>query len=124
MENNFFKSIEKKTGVNMNDIFELANSLQNANFKDENTVRGIIKRVSQIANKPVSKELEDKMVQSIVNDGKKLDMNTISKMLNSKKQFILEGCLHKKLYLKRIGLDMQCGIAPIHMFEIILNGYD
>ncbi|MBU5211720.1 stage VI sporulation protein F [Heyndrickxia oleronia] len=85
MENNFFKSIEKKTGVNMNDIFELANSLQNANFKDENTVRGIIKRVSQIANKPVSKELEDKMVQSIVNDGKKLDMNTISKMLNSKK---------------------------------------
>lgn len=69
----------------MNDIFELANSLQNANFKDENTVRGIIKRVSQIANKPVSKELEDKMVQSIVNDGKKLDMNTISKMLNSKK---------------------------------------
>ncbi|GIN37858.1 MULTISPECIES: stage VI sporulation protein F [Heyndrickxia] len=85
MENNFFKSIEKKTGVNMNDIFELANSLQNANFKDENTVRGIIKRVSQIANKPVSKELEDKMVQSIVNDGKKLDMNTISKMLNNKK---------------------------------------
>lgn len=69
----------------MNDIFELANSLQNANFKDENTVRGIIKRVSQIANKPVSKELEDKMVQSIVNDGKKLDMNTISKMLNNKK---------------------------------------
>ncbi|MCI1590415.1 MULTISPECIES: stage VI sporulation protein F [Heyndrickxia] len=85
MENNFFKNIEKKTGVNMNDIFELANSLQNANFKDENTVRGIIKRVSQIANKPVSKELEDKMVQSIVNDGKKLDMNTISKMLNNKK---------------------------------------
>ncbi|MGE6260150.1 stage VI sporulation protein F [Heyndrickxia sporothermodurans] len=85
MENNFFKNIEKKTGVNMKDIFELANSLQNANFKDEKTVRGIIKRVSQIANKPVSKELEDKMVGSIINDGKKLDFNTISKMMNNKK---------------------------------------
>ncbi|MFC8575192.1 sporulation protein, partial [Heyndrickxia sporothermodurans] len=26
MENNFFKNIEKKTGVNMKEIFELANS--------------------------------------------------------------------------------------------------
>ena len=81
MENNFFKNVEKKTGVNMNDVFELANSLQNANFKDEKTVRGIIKRVSQIAKKPVTKEMEDKMVKSIVQDGNKLDMGAISKML-------------------------------------------
>ncbi|PTY76375.1 sporulation protein [Heyndrickxia sporothermodurans] len=85
MENNFFKNIEKKTGVNMKDIFELANSLQNANFKDENTVRSIVQRVSQIANKPVSKEMENKIVNSIVKDGKSIDMNTISKMINNKK---------------------------------------
>ena len=82
----FFKNIEKKTGVNMKDILELANSLQNANFKDEKTVRGVIRRVSQIANKPVSKELEDKIVQSIIKDGKSLDFNTISNMLNNKKK--------------------------------------
>ena len=35
MDQNFFKNIESKTGVNMKDIFELANSLQGANFKDE-----------------------------------------------------------------------------------------
>ena len=35
MDNQFFKNIEKKTGVNMNEILELANSLQNANFKDK-----------------------------------------------------------------------------------------
>ncbi|NHM32992.1 stage VI sporulation protein F [Neobacillus terrae] len=84
MDNGFFKNIEKKTGVNMKDIFELANSLQNANFKDEKTVRNVIRRVSQIANRPVAKEMEDKIVQSIVNDGKKLDFNTISQMLNKK----------------------------------------
>ena len=84
MDNDFFKNIEKKTGVNMKDIFDLANSLQNANFKDEKTVRHVIQRVSKIANKPVSKETEDKIVQSIVKDGKQLDFNTISNMINKK----------------------------------------
>ncbi|RDU35652.1 sporulation protein [Neobacillus piezotolerans] len=84
MDNGFFKNIEKKTGVNMKDIFDLAASLQNANFKDENTVRGVIQRVSQIARKPVTKDVEDKLVQSIINDGKSLDFNTIANMLNKK----------------------------------------
>ncbi|AGX03503.1 MULTISPECIES: stage VI sporulation protein F [Bacillaceae] len=84
MDNGFFKNIEKKTGVNMKDILELANSLQNANFKDEKTVRSVIRRVSQIANKPVPKATEDKIVQSIVADGKQLDFNTISQMINKK----------------------------------------
>jgi ethanolamine utilization protein EutQ (cupin superfamily) len=85
MDNGFFKNIEKKTGVNMKDIFDLANSLQNANFKDEKTVRGVIRRVSQIANRPVTKELEDQIVSSIIKDGKSLDFNTISNMMNNKK---------------------------------------
>ncbi len=84
MDNHFFKNVEKKTGVNMKDIMDLANSLQNANFKDEKTVRHVIQRVSKIANKPVSKETENKIVQSIVQDGKQLDINTISNMMNKK----------------------------------------
>lgn len=83
MDNGFFKNIEKKTGVNMKDIFDLANSLQNANFKDEKTVRNVIRRVSQIANKPVNKDLEDQIVKTIIKDGKSLDFNTISKMMNN-----------------------------------------
>ena len=84
MDQNFFKNIESKTGVNMKDVFELANSLQGANFKDEATVRNVIKRVSQIANKPVNQEMEDKIVQSIVADGKQLDFGTLSQMINKK----------------------------------------
>lgn len=84
MDNGFFKNIEKKTGVDMKEIFELANSLQNANFKDEKTVRGVIRKVSKIANKRVDKNLEDQIVKSIINDGKSLDFNTISKMMNNK----------------------------------------
>ena len=85
MDNGFFKNMEKKTGVNMKDVIDLANSLQNANFKDEKTVRGVIKRVSQIANKPVPKDVEDQLVQSIIKDGKSLDFNTIANMMNNKK---------------------------------------
>ncbi len=84
MDNGFFKNIEKKTGVDMKEIFELANSLQNANFKDEKTVRGVIRKVSKIANKRVDQNLEDQIVKSIINDGKSLDFNTISKMMNKK----------------------------------------
>lgn len=84
MDNQFFKSIEKKTGVNMKDVLDLANSLQDANFKDEKTVRSVIQRVSKIANKPVSKDTENKIVESIVKDGKQLDFNTISNMINKK----------------------------------------
>lgn len=84
MDNKFFKSFENKTGVNMNDVFALANSLQGANFKDEKTVRNVIQRVSQIANKPVSKQMEDKIVKSIVNGDEKLDFSTISKMMGKK----------------------------------------
>lgn len=85
MDNGFFKNIEKKTGVNMKEIFELANSLQNANFKDEKTVRHVIQRVSKIANKQVSKDVEDQLVKTIIKDGKQLDFNTIAKMMNNKK---------------------------------------
>ncbi|THE09247.1 sporulation protein [Bacillus timonensis] len=84
MDNNFFKNIEKKTGVDMQEVFKLANSLQNANFKDENTVRNVIRKVSKIANKPVNQQLEDKIVNSIVNGKEKMDFNTISKMINKK----------------------------------------
>ncbi|MBD1381951.1 stage VI sporulation protein F [Metabacillus arenae] len=86
MDNHFFKNIEKKTGVNMKDVLSLANSLQNANFKDENTVRSVIKRVAQIANKRVPKDLEDKIVNSIVSGNESLDFNTISKMINNPKK--------------------------------------
>ncbi len=84
MDNGFFKNIEQKTGVNMKDVFDLANSLQNANFRDEKTVRSVIKRVSKLANKPVSRELEDQIVKTIIKDGSKLDFNTISNMMNKK----------------------------------------
>ncbi|MCD8511425.1 MAG: stage VI sporulation protein F [Bacillus sp. (in: Bacteria)] len=83
-KDNLFKNIERKSGVNMQEIFKLANSIQGANFKDENTVRGIIQEVAKLANKKVPKETEDSLVKTITQDPKSIDMNKIAKMIDQK----------------------------------------
>lgn len=82
MNNSFFKQIENKTGVNMEEIFALANAIQYADFTNEKQVRRIVRRVSQLANKPISRELEDRIVDSIINNGSSLDFSSIQKMLD------------------------------------------
>ncbi|ARK29561.1 stage VI sporulation protein F [Halalkalibacter krulwichiae] len=81
----FFQNMENKTGVKMTDVLKLANSFQNANFQDEKTVRRIIQEVSTVANKKVTKEMEDQIVQTLLKDSNSVNFDTISKMLNQKK---------------------------------------
>ncbi|WP_407936243.1 stage VI sporulation protein F [Litchfieldia alkalitelluris] len=77
----FSKGIEKKTGVRMDDVMKLANSLQNSNLQDEKTVRKLVKRVSKLAGKNVPKSKEDMIVDLLVKKKKKIDPATISKMI-------------------------------------------
>lgn len=65
---NFFKKVQNKTNVDKTTIIDLAQKLQNANMKDENTIRNVIKEISTITNKEVSKEKEDKIVNAILKD--------------------------------------------------------
>lgn len=81
MDRSFFKKVERKTGVDFDEIMTLANALTYADFSDEKQVRKIVKKVSRLANKPISSELEDKIVQSIIQDGKSLDFSKIEKMM-------------------------------------------
>ncbi|WP_181347996.1 stage VI sporulation protein F [Thalassobacillus sp. CUG 92003] len=80
-----FGNLEKKTGVKMNDVVKLAQSLQGANFKDEKTIRGIVKEVSKMAKRPVSKEKEDKIVNAIIKGNVPKDLGSIEKMMNKKR---------------------------------------
>jgi hypothetical protein len=79
---NLIDMIEKKTGVKMNEVFQLADSLKNANFQDERTVRRVIRQVSSLANRPVSKEKEDRIVKSILNNNMPLDLSSLNNMMN------------------------------------------
>lgn len=65
----------------MEEIFALANAIQHADFTNEKQVRKIVRRVSQLANKPISKDLEDQIVNSILQNGESIDLNSIQRML-------------------------------------------
>ncbi|WP_028782426.1 stage VI sporulation protein F [Thalassobacillus devorans] len=80
-----FNNFEKKTGVKMDEVMKLAQSLQGANFKDEKTIRNVINKVSRLANKPVSKSKEDMIVKAILNDKVPKDLSSIEKMIKKKR---------------------------------------
>lgn len=64
----FFNKVEKKTKVNKETIIDLAKKLSNGHMKDENTLREVISTLSLMTGKKVSKEQEDKIIHTIVDD--------------------------------------------------------
>ena len=68
LDDKFFDKVEKKTKVDKATIMDLANELNNGNMKNENTLRKVIKTLSSITGKDVSKEKEDKIVSTILKD--------------------------------------------------------
>ena len=67
-KDSLFNKIEKKTNVNKDTIIKLANRLQQNNLKDEKTIRDVIKELSTLTGKNITKEKEDKIVKAIVED--------------------------------------------------------
>lgn len=65
----FFKKIEKKTNVNKETILSLADKLQQGNMKDENTLREVIQDISRITGREVSKEKEQKIIDTVLSKG-------------------------------------------------------
>ena len=64
----FFKKIENKTNVDKDTIMSLAEKLQGDNMKNEDNIRDVIRELSKMTGKEVSKEQEDKIINTIVTD--------------------------------------------------------
>ncbi len=64
----FFEKIEKKTNVDKNTILSLASKLQQGNMKDENTLKEVIRDISKMTGREVSKEKEEKIINAVLND--------------------------------------------------------
>ena len=65
---NFFKKIESKTNVDKETILSLANKLQKSNMKDETVLKEVISDLSKMTGREVSKEKEQKIIDTILND--------------------------------------------------------
>lgn len=68
IKDSLFNKIEKKTNIKKETILNLASKLQNNNMKDEKTLREVIREISSMTGKEVSKEKEDKIINAIIND--------------------------------------------------------
>lgn len=68
LSDNFFKKVEKKTNVNKETILSLASKLQGSNMKDENTLKEVINDLAKMTGREVSKEKEQKIIDTIIND--------------------------------------------------------
>ena len=67
LNDEFYKKVESKTNVDKSTILDLANRLK-GNMKDEPTLREVIQTLSKITGKNVSKEKEDKIIDTILKD--------------------------------------------------------
>lgn len=67
-DDKFFKKVENKTKVDKDTIISLASKLQKGNLKDETTLREVISTLSNLTGKQVSKEKEDKIIDTILKD--------------------------------------------------------
>ena len=73
---NFFKKIENKTNVNKDTILSLAKKLQVGDMKKEDTLREVIHDISKITGREVSKEKEQKIIDTVIaNNGAPKDFN-------------------------------------------------
>lgn len=67
-DDKFFKKVENKTKVDKDTIISLATKLQKGNLKDERTLREVISTLSSLTGKRVTKEKEDKIIDTILKD--------------------------------------------------------
>ena len=72
---NFFKRVEKKTNVDKETILSLANKLQEGNMKDESTLKEVINDLAKMTGREVSKDKEQKIIDTIMNDNVPNDLD-------------------------------------------------
>ena len=72
----FFKRVEKKTNVDKDTILSLAAKLQ-GNMKDEKVLKEVINDLAKMTGREVSKEKEQKIIETILNDKVPKNIDTL-----------------------------------------------
>nr|WP_249226098.1 stage VI sporulation protein F [Oceanobacillus jordanicus] len=75
-----FDKIQKNANVKPEDVYKVADSVKNADFSNEQTVRQLVRHLAKLANKSIPKEKEDKIVESITKNNVPMDMQSLNKL--------------------------------------------
>ncbi|MDD2410048.1 MAG: stage VI sporulation protein F [Bacilli bacterium] len=68
MKDEVFNKVENKTNVDKATILELAKQINDNGLKDEKTLKSVINKLSIMTGKNVSKEMEEKIINTILED--------------------------------------------------------
>ncbi len=68
MDDNLFEKVEKKTNVDKDTIISLAHMVEENGLKDEKTLREVISKLSKMTGKDVSPELENRIINTVMED--------------------------------------------------------
>ena len=68
MNDELFDKVESKTKVDKDTIMDLAKMVNDNGLKDEKTLKEVIRQLSTMTGKYVDKEMEDKIISTIVED--------------------------------------------------------
>lgn len=60
------EKIEASSHISAAEIYDIARSIQHENLTNEDVIRPLVRKLANLANKPLSRETEDKIVQSIL----------------------------------------------------------
>ncbi|MFB9972941.1 stage VI sporulation protein F [Allobacillus sp. SKP2-8] len=78
--NSIMDHLSKKADISPQEIMQVANAMQQANFSDENTVRNLVRKLGKIANRPVTKEKEDRIVELVTKKNQTMDANMLQQI--------------------------------------------
>ncbi len=68
MDDKMFEKVEKRTNVDKDTIMSLAHLVQENGLKDKKTLKEVISKLSKMTGREVSAELEDKIINTILED--------------------------------------------------------
>ena len=68
MDDKMFEKVEKKTNVDKDTIMSLAHMVEKNGLKDEKTLKEVIYQLSKMTGKEVSPDLEEKIINTIIED--------------------------------------------------------
>lgn len=75
--------IEESSHISMDEVYNIAHSLQHEDLSDEATVRLLVRRLSRLANRSISPAKEDEIVQSIINNEIPTSMESLQRFFGN-----------------------------------------
>lgn len=73
-----FAKIQQEADISPNEIIEVAESVKHADFSDETTVRQLVRSLSKMVNKPISREKEEQIIDTICNQKGPTDLQSLT----------------------------------------------